>query len=145
MKLLIGSTMDEKRRFLKKIGQSSEGYSITPRSEALYNIKLSMRYGDQEALKKYLLEYFAKGGTVKGFEQSLNTMNPLYGLNETEKLVFCRMARHRRQRGLLKSTRILRQSNKRRNQLIIHSGHTCFLGRGDHHMAGRGRRLPNCI
>ena len=46
------ATMDERRRFLKKIGEGSEGgYSITPRSEALYNIKLAMRYGDKEAAR----------------------------------------------------------------------------------------------
>lgn len=82
-------TLDEKRRFLKKIGKGSEGgYSITPRSEALYNIKLAARYGDKEAGKKYLLEYIAKGGTAKGLKQSLNTMNPLYGLSDAEKRVF---------------------------------------------------------
>ncbi|MHB8122580.1 MAG: methyltransferase [Desulfuromonadaceae bacterium] len=79
--------LDEKRRFMKKLNKP-EGYSTSPRSEALYNFKLSIRYKDKEAARKYLLEYAMLGGTVKGLSQSLKTMDPLYGLNDEEKLAF---------------------------------------------------------
>lgn len=79
--------LDEKYKYMKKLNKP-EGYSASPRSEALYNFKLSLRYKDKEAARKYLLEYAMLGGTVKGLAQSLKTMDPLYGLNDEEKIAF---------------------------------------------------------
>lgn len=71
-------------KFRKKIGTYNEGYSESVRSDALYNIKLAMRYGDREAAEKYLLDYINKGGTAKGLSTSLKSLSPVYGLNETQ-------------------------------------------------------------
>lgn len=79
--------LDEKRRYMKKLNKP-DGYSTSPRSDALYNFKLSIRYKDKEAARKYLLEYVMLGGTDKGLAQSLKTMDPLYGLNDEEKIAF---------------------------------------------------------
>ena len=70
------------RRYQKKMGIYNEGYSESIRSEAAYNIKLSMRYGDKKAFEKYLLEYVALGGTSKGLKQSIRSLHPLSGLSK---------------------------------------------------------------
>jgi hypothetical protein len=69
-------------RYRKEIGTYTEGYSENQRSEALYNVKLAMRYGDRKAFEKYMLEYAALGGTEKGLKQSFKSMHPLYGLSQ---------------------------------------------------------------
>jgi len=81
---------DEKIRFMKKINKQSGGYTTaeSKKSDALYNFKLALRYKDAEAAKKYLLEYFYAGGTTRGLKQSLKSLHPLHGLNDTEKKAF---------------------------------------------------------
>jgi len=76
---------DEKIKFLKKKGKIGEGFWLTPRGDALYNMKLAGRYGDKVAAKKYYDEYMAfPGATEKGIEQSLENLNPLSGLSKNE-------------------------------------------------------------
>jgi hypothetical protein len=62
------------------LGQKGQGYYESPKSQALYYYKKSIRYGDKEAAKKYLLDYFRAGGTAKGYEQSMRWLNPLAGI-----------------------------------------------------------------
>jgi len=73
------------RRYQRKIGKYNEGYSESIRSDALYNIKLSMRYGDKEAARKYLIEFIKLGGTEKGFKQSMRSLDPLSGLSKDDR------------------------------------------------------------
>jgi len=81
--------LDEKQAFLEKLGKKGTyGGSFTPKSNALYNLKLAIRYQDKEAFEKYLVEYVQLGGTLQGLERSLESMDPLYGLNEAEKAYF---------------------------------------------------------
>ncbi|MES0334791.1 MAG: helicase-related protein [Candidatus Magnetobacterium sp. LHC-1] len=75
-------TLDTKRRFLESKGQTNEGFWQSPKSNALYNYKLSLKYQDADAAIKYLAEYKALGGTADGLERSLESMDPLYGLSE---------------------------------------------------------------
>ena len=79
--------LDEKRRFMKKLNKP-EGYSTSPKSDALYNLKLAVRYKDKEAFEQYLSRYAELGGTAKGLEQSLKAMSPLNGLNKDEQKLF---------------------------------------------------------
>ena len=79
---------DEKRRYMKKINKYSEGYYSSPRSDALYNFKMAVRYKDKEAAKKYLTEYAMLGGTLKGLNQSMRSLHPLYGLNMEEQIAY---------------------------------------------------------
>jgi hypothetical protein len=83
-----GDIMDEKRRFKKKLGKGGTGFWMTPRGNALYHMKIAVRYGDDKAAKKYLLKYIQMGGTKEGMERSFQAMNPLYGLNEKEREAF---------------------------------------------------------
>lgn len=96
---------DEKRRYLKKIGKGGEGTFTSPRSEALRNLKLALRYKDAEAAEKYLLEYAALGGTREGFERSIESMHPLYGLNKEEKVEFVKSLRVVDQEQLLRAVK----------------------------------------
>jgi hypothetical protein len=80
--------LDVKQSFQKKIGKYQEGYSESARSNALYNLKLAMRYGDKKATDKYLQEYVTLGGNAKGIEKSLDALNPLYGLSGGNKRKF---------------------------------------------------------
>ena len=61
---------------------------VTPKSQALYNIKLSIRYKDKKAFEKYIAEYISYGGTSKGLRTSLKNMHPLKGLNKKEQKAF---------------------------------------------------------
>ena len=87
---------DMKNDFLKKIGRTSEGFWLTPTGDALYNMKLSIKYDDKEAFSKYFTEYVtlaaAQGRTKEQIQQGIKTsiqaMHPLYGMNEKLKMVF---------------------------------------------------------
>jgi hypothetical protein len=84
-----GDILDEKRRFMQRVGKySSFAGAPSPRSNALYNLKLAIRYKDLRAAEKYIAEYVRFGGTAQGFETSLRNMRPLFGLNDAEERVF---------------------------------------------------------
>ena len=74
---------------MKKLNKP-EGFSISPKSNALYNYKLSIRYKDKEAAQRYLMEYIQLGGTKKGLASSIESMHPLYGLSKKEQAEFVR-------------------------------------------------------
>ena len=65
------------RDFLEDIGKESEGHFWTRRQEALYNLRLAIRYGDKDATNTYLRKYVGLGGTPQDVRQSLQRMNPL--------------------------------------------------------------------
>lgn len=81
---------DLKADFLKKMGRSSEGFWLTPTGDALYNMKLAMKYSDKEAFSKYFQEYVelsvAQGKDAsqvrQGIQTSIKAMHPLWGLND---------------------------------------------------------------
>ena len=77
--------MSLKNNFEKQEGKV-QSYTVTqtPKSRALYNYKLSIRYKDKKAADKYIVEYALQGGTSKGLKTSLKMMSPLYGLDSKE-------------------------------------------------------------
>lgn len=75
-------------RYKKKIGKGSEGYWLTPRGDALYNIKLALRYGDGKAADEYLTEYVRLGGNPDNVLEALMNLNPLEALSEDDQLMF---------------------------------------------------------
>jgi len=81
-------TLDQKTRFMKRIGKHSTGFYLSDRGQSLYNARLAMRYDDYEATIKYMAEYLNHGGTLRGIKQSLEGMNPLSELNANEKIAF---------------------------------------------------------
>jgi hypothetical protein len=68
---------DRKREFQNK--KSSTIYGVDDKSNALYYMKLAVRYNDKKAALKYLDQYFENGGTGRGITQSFATLNPMYG------------------------------------------------------------------
>uniref|UniRef100_A0A6H1ZKM8 Putative methyltransferase n=1 Tax=viral metagenome TaxID=1070528 RepID=A0A6H1ZKM8_9ZZZZ len=81
-------TFDLKRGFMKKIGKGTEGFWLTPKGDALYNLKLAIRYKDRDALKKYVVDYAALGGTKEGLTQAIQNMHPLSGMTKAEQGAF---------------------------------------------------------
>lgn len=84
----FSDVMEEKRRFMERVGKSSEGGYFSPKSNALYNYKLSLRYKDTEKAEKFLGEYLKLGGTREGLKRSMQSLDPLHGLNDQEKKLF---------------------------------------------------------
>jgi hypothetical protein len=78
------SILDLKAKFKERITgeKRSGGLYTNKKSDALYNWKLSLKYGDEEAKKKYIKEYFKLGGTTDGIKDSLASLNPLYGIKK---------------------------------------------------------------
>lgn len=87
---------EEKRRWLKTVGKEAEGFWLTPKANALYNLRLAIRYKDKEAVKKYVREYIIEhirsGGKLenlaKGIREAQKYMDPLSGLSKEDKIRF---------------------------------------------------------
>lgn len=77
-----------KNNFLKKEGKSAEGFWLTPKGDALYNMKLALRFGDKKAFEKYATDYMMMGGKGQGITASLKRMDPLSGMNTLERNTF---------------------------------------------------------
>ena len=78
-------------RYLTSIGKhppSSAEPSKEERSKALYEFRTSIRYKDKKAALKYLSEYIAYGGDLKGINASANAINPLQRMNKTDRKNF---------------------------------------------------------
>lgn len=110
--------LDEKHRFLKKIGKESIGFWITPAGDALYNLKLAVRYKDKEATKKYLWKYIQLN-PGKGVEEinksiisSVERMNPLSGMKEKEAEVFVKLLNNEDKEKLKKAIDFYRTTLK---------------------------------
>lgn len=73
---------DMKQQYMKKVLDKNSGgiTSDSDKSEALYNVKMAVRYRDMQAFDRYLMAYGLAGGTEKGLNQSLDSMHPLFGL-----------------------------------------------------------------
>jgi hypothetical protein len=89
--------MEAKHRFLKSKGKGSRGFWLTPRSNALYDVKVALRYGDEKAAKKAFQKYMYYinpqstkefRDAMKGVGKSLLSLNPLSGLSQKEQLEF---------------------------------------------------------
>jgi len=83
-----GIIFEDKADFLKKKGKYGEGSWVNPRTDALYNYKMSLKYKDKVAADKYLQEYMSLGGTQKSLQSSIDRMHPLSGLSKAEKEEF---------------------------------------------------------
>ena len=89
-KAAYNNIVEAKARYAKRIGKGTAGFSVTPRGNALYHLRLSIRLKDEEAIERYLQEYINAGGTLRGMQQSFNLMHPLAGggLNKKEQKEF---------------------------------------------------------
>jgi hypothetical protein len=102
---------DMKDAFMKKTGRSSEGFWLTPTGDALYNMKLSLKYDDKEAFSKYLTEYVSlsrqqgkdNAQIKQGIKGSIQRMHPLSNMNEKIKIEFINSLNKDDQDTLLKA------------------------------------------
>jgi len=90
--------------FRATYNKTAEGFLITPRGSALFNLRMAHRFGDKAAEEKYLKDYLGlwalesqvtgrpieevKKAAEKGIEQSFANMNPLAGMNKYERNAF---------------------------------------------------------
>ena len=81
-------TFDMKQSFMKRIGKTTEGFWLTPSGDALYNMKLALKYQDKKAFEKYGTEYAKLGGTKEGLMSSIRNMHPLSGMNQNMQVAF---------------------------------------------------------
>ena len=81
---------DEVREFLKSEGVPQGRWSgeRSPKAEALFYLRLAIRYEDARAMEKYAIQYVNNGGNSKDLETSLKNMHPLYGLSKERKRKF---------------------------------------------------------
>lgn len=79
---------DLKREYMKKLGKGSEGFWLSPKGDALYNMKLAIRYKDRDAEKVYFKKYMELGGNEKGSDKSLDRMEPLSGMSKADRWTF---------------------------------------------------------
>jgi hypothetical protein len=83
-----GNILDEKRMFLKNLGKSSEGFSLSETGKALYNAKLSLRYKNVNDYLFWMARYKELGGKPDNFARSMDRMHPLAGLTNAEETLF---------------------------------------------------------
>jgi len=93
---------DIKSDWLKKEGKESISFYLNPSSEALYNMKLALRYNEHKLVNKYAEQYAQivilrhKGESENairkyikdGITQSLENLHPLSGLKTSERKPF---------------------------------------------------------
>jgi hypothetical protein len=113
--------MEDKRRWLEKQGKASEGFWLTPKANALYNIKLSLRYEDREALDKYMLEYISLGGKKSDIKESLKRMDPLSGLSGKDKHKFKQSLDEDQRKRLDQATKFYKETLRESKPLVNQS------------------------
>lgn len=95
---------DMKGDYLKKFGKRGEGFYMSPRLSALYDLKMAHRYGDKKAEEKALKDYIqwhvieaettgktreeVEKSIMQGIQTSLKNMHPLSGMSEKERIAF---------------------------------------------------------
>jgi hypothetical protein len=79
-----------RNEYLASIGKPpiDFGANKDPKSMALYNFRTAVRMNDHKAAEKYIKEYMALGGDMKGIESSARGMNPLQSMKKEDKEAF---------------------------------------------------------
>jgi len=97
-------TLELKRKYFREIGKPEISIKRSPKGWAMYNYRLAKKFGDAEKEEKFRKEYFKlaieellkKGVSQKGaakriaqsFQNSWIALEPLSGLNETQRTRF---------------------------------------------------------
>jgi hypothetical protein len=84
-----------KADYKRSAGLGGRGFIVTDSGQALYNFGLAYRYGDEQAMVKYLEKYvnvtikkFGKVNIPRLMNEQWKKLNPLEGLPETHKKLF---------------------------------------------------------
>jgi len=115
MQASYSKNYQNKRQFLRRMGDDREGFYRSSKSDALYNYKASIRLRDAKAAAKYLYEYIEIASTVNpditkaqiqsGIKKSLESMNPLAGMNSRLKKLYAESLNQKEIDDLLKAIR----------------------------------------
>lgn len=81
-------TLSAARRFRRSVGDDTQGSFFGSKTDALRNYKRALRYDQPEIAERYLRLYVAAGGTSRGFEQSLERMDPLSSVKKDDREAF---------------------------------------------------------
>lgn len=76
---------DEVNRWLERRGESKINFHFDEKSNALYNLKLSYRLGDEKAQQVWLERYIVAGGDINGMRQGFERLQPLAGLTNEQR------------------------------------------------------------
>lgn len=88
---LVGTTSDPQTDAYYETLKARDQFLKDPRdakSNALYDYKRAIGFGDKKAAAKYKALYFKYGGNAGGIIQSVRSSSPLSGMNATEKKAF---------------------------------------------------------
>jgi hypothetical protein len=113
-----GNIIDKKNRFMKKVLlREGDGFHVSPKGNALHNYKLAVKLEDMEAAKRFAKEYIILSGKQKAasgkpfslkmadklMQDSVKRADPLYGLNDFEKLRFLKSLNQKEREDLEKA------------------------------------------
>jgi hypothetical protein len=80
---------ERKREYMSRVlGREGSGDYTSPRSEALRNLRKAIRYGDKSAEQKARAKLREMRVGQQDIARSIQTQNPLYGLNERDRYKF---------------------------------------------------------
>lgn len=110
---------DLKNKYLKSQGKLSEGFFLSPSSDALYNMKLAHRYGDHKAVQKYLEKYTEiiymrhrgepeskiREYIKRGIKASFSALHPLSGVAKKDRSAFVNTLTENEKDQLVKAMR----------------------------------------
>lgn len=82
------NNLDAKIKYQKSKGDTGEGFYQSNKSNALYNYKLALRYGDEKAQEKFIKLYESYGGNPSQTISSVLTMSPYYGIPTDERSAY---------------------------------------------------------
>jgi len=74
--------------WLEKVKGQSGSFGSTPRSAALREYRMALRYGDQEAADEALLRYAEFDGTERGLKTSIKSQHPLGPIAKKDRAAF---------------------------------------------------------
>jgi hypothetical protein len=74
--------------WLSKVKGQEGGGMSSPRSEALRDYRMALRYGDKESADEALIRYAELGGTDKGLKSSIARQHPLGPISKKDRVEF---------------------------------------------------------
>jgi hypothetical protein len=74
----------EKEKYLYSIGKKQGDFSSNPRTDAFYQLGLSLKFDDKESAERYARQYILEHGDIKSLQSSLMAGSVYGGLSKEE-------------------------------------------------------------
>jgi hypothetical protein len=84
------TVQDLKNKYLDSKGDNGYADIVSDQSNALWQLKRAIRFGDTRAIEKYRKEYIRFGGTVTGMATSVRNLDPLHDIKIADREDFLR-------------------------------------------------------